>query len=140
MNADWIEAACREHFRDTPETERHGWSFMYTPEARLRTAKVIVVGMNPGGREVTGAGQWAPEAGNAYVDDKTWGSDGELNGLQRQVVAMFKGFDVDPLTDVIAAQLVPFRSPSWDDLPNREEALSKSLAPGDGSCRRRPHA
>lgn len=73
MNADWIDAAYREHFHDTPAEQRHGWSFMYTPEARLRTAKVMLVGLNPGGDHVTDDGNWDAKAGNAYVDEP-WGA------------------------------------------------------------------
>lgn len=40
---------------------------------------------------------------------------------------MFAGMGVDPLTEVFAAQLVPFRSRSWNALPNREAALARSL-------------
>ncbi|WP_292051767.1 MULTISPECIES: hypothetical protein [unclassified Brevundimonas] len=48
--------------------KRWGWSFMYVPEACLKRAKVMLIGLNPGGSEVDPAPEWDSPYDNAYVD------------------------------------------------------------------------
>jgi hypothetical protein len=94
---------------------------MYTPEAALRVAKVILVGLNPGGDQIDPTSVWEHRGVNAYAD-QPWGEDGGLNRLQVQVGYVFDALGVEP-KEVFAANFVPFRSPSWDQLPDKEGAL-----------------
>jgi hypothetical protein len=101
-----------------------GWSFMYTPEAALKRAKAVLVGLNPGGRQTDPPNEWEYTDGvNAYVDE-SWNCrpKGE-HPLQKQVSALFKAINVEP-ADIFAANFVPFRSPGWRDLPDRNGALT----------------
>ena len=59
MTRDEIEA---EHER---LGYKIGWRFMMCPESAFWTAPLIVVGLNPGGRERHGP-DWSSEDGNAY--------------------------------------------------------------------------
>jgi hypothetical protein len=51
------------------------------------------------------------------------GDQGRDGKLQRQVLALFKKIGERPEA-VLAGNLVPFRSPSWKALPDRERALA----------------
>lgn len=48
IDACYIEAEYQRRIRTRPEA-RWGWSFMYTPQERLQTAKAALIGLNPGG-------------------------------------------------------------------------------------------
>lgn len=95
-----------------------GWTFMMTPAARLRDAKVCLVGLNPGGKE-PGAAIWSCEDGNAYHVGTDWGASGVL--LQRQVQEMARLLGLGP-DDYFAAQFIPFRSPDRRSLARGSEA------------------
>ncbi|GAA4019178.1 hypothetical protein GCM10022280_18640 [Sphingomonas swuensis] len=105
---------------------RWGWSFMATPEERLRTARVAIVGLNPGGG---GEGDnsafgllWNSDGVNAYYDEK-WGADGRSdNPLQKQVKEWHRLLQLNP-QDPLCAQFVPFRSPTFSKLANSEESV-----------------
>jgi hypothetical protein len=123
-NTPFSKAAIAElyanHFKDAPETAM-GWTFMYCREDRLSTAKVGIIGLNPGAdREdsdtQTQQADWDwPKGGMAYTDQK-WGPADSHNPLQQQIVRMLETLEIDS-RDVFAAQLVPFRSRSWSKLP-----------------------
>jgi hypothetical protein len=109
--------------RDSIQTEYDrggyglGWRFMMSPEASFGTATLAVVGLNPGGSRAHGT-DWSYEEGNAYWRE-SWG--GQPNGcapLQRQVQGLAALLGRTE-ANTFAAQFVPFRSPSWDALPNR---------------------
>lgn len=115
MTRDEIEA---EHDRLGYEI---GWRFIMCPEATLMRAKLVVVGLNPGGRVRHGS-DWSREDGNAYWDESWGGKPAGTDALQRQVqrLAAFVGVAPD---DVASAQFVPFRSNSWSDLGRRQDAV-----------------
>lgn len=121
-----VAALYEAHFADRPEG-RMGWSFMYCPEARLRTARLGIIGLNPGADDEASPEQAAraywdwDEDGLAYVD-QPWGADGTLNPLQVQIRLLLEALDVES-REVFAAQLVPFRSPSWTTLPKAYDAV-----------------
>lgn len=97
-----------------------GWRFMMSPEQSYATATLGIVGLNPGGSKAHGT-DWSYEDGNAYWRE-SWG--GQPKGcaplqLQVQRLASLLGRSE---ADTFAAQFVPFRSPSWDSLPNRAAA------------------
>lgn len=109
----------------------YGWSFMATPAERLRSARVAIVGLNPGGG---GPGDtyhyghfWDSVGENAYFDEK-WGPDDTDSPLQVQVKEWHRLLELEP-NDPLCIQFVPFRSPSWNSLPEKEKSLefSRSL-------------
>lgn len=99
-----------------------GWRFMMCPEANLSSALVALIGLNPGGRERHGS-TWSCETGNAYWDESWGGQPAGSAPLQRQVQQIAHRLGVGP-SDIFAGQFVPFRSPSWADLPNPREAVA----------------
>jgi hypothetical protein len=95
---------------------------MYTREAALAHAKVALVGLNPGGDQEDEPPSWEPAEINAYIDQR-WGKSGGLSPLQEQVGLLFEALGVQP-NEVFAANFIPFRSPSWSQLPDKEGALA----------------
>lgn len=91
----------------------------------MQTSPVIIVGLNPGGTLLNDPildAHWAPATGSTWVDF-AWG--GHLPGetsLQRQVRRMAELLQVD-LRETFSAQFIPFRSPRWEELDRKEEAL-----------------
>lgn len=118
-----IEAEYQRRIRAHPDA-RWGWSFMYVPENTLPRARAVLVGLNPGGRQIDPPYHWDHRSGeNAYVDQDWNGQGPGANPLQRQVALMFDAVGVHA-RDVFAANFVPFRSPAWVDLPDKDGALS----------------
>ncbi len=61
------------------------------------------------------------QSGSAYVEEQ-WGEHPPgRSPLQRQIRALFSGLNVEP-KDVLAGNLVPFRSPDWARLRARKNA------------------
>lgn len=124
-DADHLEAVIQRHYesrlRRYPDTAL-GWRLLYSPRRVLSGARVALLGMNPGGRSVNPAhGEFSSEAGSAYrksVED--WGSN---STLQNQVIALFQRLRVSP-EDVLAGNLVPFRSPSEKTLLEASDAIA----------------
>jgi hypothetical protein len=101
-----------------------GWRFLASPAHVLGAAEVAFVGLNPGGRvRPLDHAEFAMSAGSAYLREQ-WGDHpaGE-SPLQRQVRVLFAGLNVLP-EDVLAGNLVPFRSPSWACLLNKRSAVN----------------
>lgn len=102
---------------------RLGWRLFYSPPHVLDGAPVAFVGLNPGGDYMPAEhGEFAMNRGSAYTDE-AWGAAPGDAKLQRQVRALFARLDV-PAEDVLAGNLVPFRSPSWEAMPDRRAALA----------------
>lgn len=99
-----------------------GWRLLYSPRRVLSGARVAFLGLNPGGRSLRPEhGEFSSEAGSAYrreVED--WGTS---SPLQDQVMALFQRLNVSP-EDVLAGNLVPFRSPSEDTLAGAMDAIA----------------
>jgi len=114
-----IQKAYETRLRNYPDAAL-GWRLLYSPRRVLSGARVAFIELNPGGRFINPAhGEFATEAGSAYrreVED--WGPS---SSLQEQVMELFRRLDVLP-EDVLAGNLVPFRSPSEDSLPGASEA------------------
>lgn len=130
IDRDWLDAAYERHLAAHMASSEHdadwGYSFFYCPVERLRSATVGIVGLNPGGG---GRPSDPPPPQNRSWDhpgfaylDQPWGSDGALNPLQIQIARLLELTGVDDKS-LFAAQLVPFRSPSWSRLPNRTAAV-----------------
>lgn len=99
-----------------------GWSFMYTPAARLHDAEIALVGLNPGGDEGD-AGHWDHPEGNAYAN-QNWSANGKAwSPLQVQVAALLDAVGVRH-DRIVATQFIPFRSPNWRELERKKEALA----------------
>lgn len=126
FSSEGIQRAYDAHFAEVDPASRPGWAFIGCDEAKLCTASVGIIGLNPGGEIVPGQASWhSPEYELAYLDEP-WGPNGMLNPLQMQIKSMLNILNLSP-EDVFAAQLVPFRSRSWMKLHNRDTALSTFL-------------
>lgn len=100
-----------------------GWRLLYSPAAVLEGAKVAFMDLNPGGDEKpVDHAEFCMETGSAYADE-CWGRPPGQGPLQRQVLGLFEMVGAAP-DAVLAGNLVPFRSPSWDTLRNRDAALA----------------
>lgn len=98
----------------------YGWRFLTCPQENAATAKLLLVSLNPAGREVHGPA-WSQQLGSAYRVESWGGRPVGAAPLQRQIQAMFAllGLRDD---EVFSAHYVPFRSPSWNDLDHKDEA------------------
>lgn len=123
MDAERIQLEYERRLLIAP-AQRWGWSFMYVPAARMTSAKVVLIGLNPGGSQLDPPNEWDYQNGeNAYVDESWRGLEAGEHHLQVEVRSLFEALGVSA-SDVFAANLVPFRSPSWDRLPDRRGALA----------------
>lgn len=95
-----------------------GWRLLLSPEAVLDGARVALISLNPGGdRKPPDHAEFAMPHGSAY-ERETWRS----RNLQRQIRSLFTRLG-EPAEKVLAGYLVPFRSPSWQSLRDKESAL-----------------
>lgn len=99
---------------------RSGWRFITCPQANAAHAKLLLVTLNPAGRQIHGP-SWSQEEGSAYTVESWNGLAPGAASLQQQVQRMFAflGLRED---EVFSAHYVPFRSPSWAELNRKEEA------------------
>lgn len=114
-NADQINA---EHDRLGMKL---GWRFLMCPEARLKDAKVAIITLNPGGTRRVDT-EWSQERGNAYFIESWGGQAPGQDKLQVQVQALVKTIGQDK-DSVLAGCFIPFRSPTFGDLPRSAEAI-----------------
>lgn len=102
-----------------------GWRLLASPAQVLDGAEVAFIGLNPGGNyQPADHGEFCMSAGSAYVVE-TWGASSNAgeSPLQIQVRSLFKRLCVEP-DQVLAGNLVPFRSPSWSRLARPDFSLS----------------
>lgn len=101
-----------------------GWRLLASPVSVLQGADIAFIGLNPGGsNRPADHPEFCTAGGSAYVTE-IWTekkSPGESR-LQLQVRSLFSKLDVEP-EKVLAGNLVPFRSPSWEKLNNRTRSL-----------------
>ena len=103
------------------------WALLYSPADVLEGSPVAFIGLNPGGDTVPeGPSAVAREKGSAYCDPN-WREDGKLASLQKQVCLLFAQLGIEP-ENVLAGNLVPFRSANWDTL-QYPQALWSSVRP-----------
>ncbi|MDW3223056.1 MAG: hypothetical protein R8G34_09270 [Paracoccaceae bacterium] len=101
-----------------------GWRLLCSPSETLRGSKVAFIGLNPGGRtDPLGHPRFATPHGSAYETESWANASPGQNALQRQVRGLFQRLNVQA-EQVLAGNLVPFRSPSWADLPDQKSALA----------------
>ena len=94
---------------------------MGSPEHRLGSAKVVLVGLNPGG-DHAGEGIWDFDGNLAHVEER-WGKNGAETPLQLQIHQWLKLLNLEA-SEVAHVNFVPFRSPDWVRLPLKAEALA----------------
>lgn len=101
-----------------------GWRLLYSPVDVLDGARVALLGLNPGGSErPPDHAEFAMATGSAYVRERWGTAPPGQNPLQRQVRALCELLGEAP-ESVLAGNLVPFRSPSWEALSNKAAALT----------------
>ena len=99
-----------------------GWRLLYSPAGVLEGARVAFVGLNPGGsKKPNDHAEFAMASGSAFVEERWKGRPPGAAPLQRQVLSLFEMLGERP-EDVLAGNLVPFRSPSWKALPGDRKA------------------
>ena len=104
--------------------DRLGWRLLYSPEACLDIARVAFLGMNPGGnRPRPEHDEFAMSRGSAYVIESWKESPPGCSKLQNEVRALF-GLLKERPEDVLAGNLVPFRSPNWRSLRDPQGAIN----------------
>lgn len=108
-----------------------GWSLYYCPRSWVDTARLATIGLNPGGGRADGTDwrnrcQLEDPVGNSYIVQR-WGADGGKTTLQRQIATLF---DLTGVTEeeVVSLNAVPFRSPTWKCLGNRQAAVNFGLS------------
>ncbi len=102
---------------------RIGWRFLTSPVSVLDKSKVAFLGLNPGGdRDTPEHPVFAPKFGSAYVDESWDGYPAGQNPLQKQIRALFDRLGAKP-EEVLAGQFVPFRSPSWECLYEKQDCI-----------------
>ncbi|NJL50337.1 MAG: hypothetical protein HC909_01070 [Blastochloris sp.] len=125
---DSRDVFCAEIIRDIDRAyavsaNRIGWRFLASPAETLDGAEVAFIGLNPGGsHEPPDHPRFCVSCGSAYADER-WGNFGPGQApLQRQVLALFEMLGEKP-DAVLAGNLVPFRSPNWSTLTDKETSL-----------------
>ncbi len=109
-----------------------GWRFLYTPASSLTCPNgFLLLGINPGGDRFAVSETF--EEGNAYILEQ-WSPDGTR--LQWQVKAIFdvlaerflgnRSQGRTLLNETITTNFCPFRSPTWQALPRKSEAVAFS--------------
>jgi hypothetical protein len=102
---------------------RCGWRLLASPPHVLAGADVAFIGLNPGGSfQPDEHAEFAMRLGSAYVLESWGGCHPGTSPLQMQVRALFAGLSVEP-ENVLAGNLVPFRSPSWKSLERKDFSL-----------------
>ena len=101
-----------------------GWRLLYSPPAVLDGADIAFIGLNPGGITYGAwVGEFAMKEGSAYCVESWAGSPQGESRLQKQVRALFERLNVRP-EDVLAGNLVPYRSPDWAALRDPDDAVA----------------
>ena len=100
-----------------------GWRLLASPRCCLRNPRVAFIGLNPGGTyQPEDHGEFAMDEGSAYVVE-SWGNHRPgTSPLQTQIRALFDRIGENP-SEVLAGNLVPFRSPSEKTLRHPDSAI-----------------
>lgn len=100
-----------------------GWRLLASPIRVLDGAKIGFIGLNPGGSVVDPKHATLAPSASAYVTECWAGFPAGKSPLQMQVRRLFGALGVPP-DEVLAGNLVPFRSPNWSSLPHKERATA----------------
>lgn len=119
---DAIQRAYEARLRQVPSARPLGWRLLYSPRRVLEGARVAFIGLNPGGSTIDpDHGVFSSERGSAYRREvEAWGASSQL---QDQVLELFRRLNVSP-EEVLAGNLVPFRSPSEATLADAPGAIA----------------
>ncbi len=112
------EIRCRieRHYRKNEY--QLGWRLLESPAIVIESAEVAFIGLNPGGHtKPNDHAKFAMPCGSAFVKERWYGGPPGEGKLQKEALTLFKMLGQKP-EDVLAGSLVPFRSPSWADVPN----------------------
>jgi len=105
------------------------WRFLTSPKSTLSpTTNSVFLTLNPGGDKLTHEkDKESCENGSPYLHEswKNFAPGQEL--LQKQIQMLFSELDWT-FDSVLSGQLVPFRSPSWAELPNQKASLRFGVA------------
>tara|TARA_R110002074_G_scaffold106309_3_gene229447 strand:+ start:4654 stop:5307 length:654 start_codon:yes stop_codon:yes gene_type:complete len=117
-----IQRAYEARLQQNPSGRPLGWRLLYSPRSVLEGARVAFIGLNPGGSTVDPEhGVFSSERGSAYRREvENWGASSQL---QDQVLELFRRLNVSP-EEVLAGNLVPFRSPSEATLEDAPGAIA----------------
>ncbi|MBI4920170.1 MAG: hypothetical protein HY834_00340 [Devosia nanyangense] len=103
---------------------KRGWRLLYSPASVIDDADVAFIGLNPGGDIGDQShAEFAMPHGSAYTHESWKGRPVGEEGLQRQVRHLFDRLEC-PAEDVLAGNLVPFRSSNWGSLEHRGTAVT----------------
>lgn len=104
-----------------------GWRFMSCPESMIDSADLAFVFLNPGGTIEDGQPSWDQPLGNSYWVE-SWPPFGRGEApLQSRVQHLAQIFGVQP-DRIFSAHFVPFRSPTWQALEHKRQALKFSVS------------
>jgi hypothetical protein len=121
MDADGIAHSIEQEY--VLRGHRLGWRLLASPWRTTERAEIAFLGINPGGnRPETGHGELSTEGGSAYEIESWAGYPPGGSPLQRQVQGLFGKLGVAG-SDVLAGNLIPFRSPSIQALADRQAAF-----------------
>ncbi len=102
-----------------------GWRILTCPTRNMNTARLILVALNPGGNRPEPP-KISVEDGNAYERESWKNQAPGRQQLQKQVIRMIELCGQRP-ADILSGYFVPFRSPGWNDLNHKEEAVRHSV-------------
>lgn len=118
--AEGLRARIERRYRDSGHGL--GWRLLYSPAVVLEGAHAAFVGLNPGGGERRDDhAEFAMSSGSAWAVESWKGKPPGEAPLQRQLLSLFEMLGERP-EDVLAGNLVPFRSPDWKALPGDRKA------------------
>lgn len=125
MTVDLQEVRRRIEAETTRRGLPDGWRLLYSPAVTANDADVSFIGLNPGGKDrnwVDHPDLHAPAGTTAYTHER-WGAHSAGDApLQRQVKAVLDRLAV-PAAEVLAGNLVPFRTRDWARLPDTSGAI-----------------
>ena len=101
-----------------------GWRFLTCSSRNLSpSTEILFLSLNPGGKVSRPDHPSAScESGSAYTAESWSGAPAGQSKLQQQIRRLFEIIDVN-IESVLSGQLVPFRSPSWSELPRQADCL-----------------
>jgi hypothetical protein len=131
---DLFDACIREIEKEYQCLEHTlGWRFLGVPKRVLRTrVRLALISLHPGGDyEPQEHPRGSCEAGNWYTTESWAGAPRGGSRLQKQVRLLFAhiakeiGYEDDSdnlITESLVANYIPFRSPSFKELPRQSES------------------
>lgn len=115
-----------------------GYRFLLCPKRVLNPrTRLLYLGLNPGGKEALPEHPCQScENGSAFFTESWKGKKPGIENLQVQTQRLFeelrKKMGIEGTTrefadsHILSAYFIPFRSPSWQALPNRQESIKSA--------------